>query len=673
MNLRIWIIFQVMLMIIAAAADTQNPKSLDPANLDTTFLPGENFFQYANGNWMRSNPIPGDYARYGAFEVLWEKNLTNLYCLLQELANQQQKPGSNRQKIGDFYATGMDTISIERQGMDPIRPELEAIDNIKDIQELQATVAHFHRIGIYPLFYISAGSDDKNSSLSIAQIYQGGLGLPDRDYYLQDDGRSKKIREQYKHHIKTMFTLAGFDSPPKASSVIMDIETRLAKASMNRLERRDPHKTYNKTTLSDLAEHSRTFNWHHYFALLGNPEPGDLNLNQPDFIKAVDTLLTVIPVDHWKQYLRWNLINSTAPYLNSVFVNQNFQFYGKALSGTEEMRSRWKRVLMRTSQSLPEALGQIYVDKYFPPEAKQRMLELVSNLKLALGERINRLDWMSKTTKLYALEKLDSMNVKIGYPDKWIDYSSLCIEPDSYVRNVLRANAFEFQRTLNKMDKPVDPDEWHLSPQTVNAYYNPSMNEIVFPAAILQYPFFNRQADDAVNYGAIGMVIGHEMTHGFDDKGRLFDKDGNLKDWWTETDSKQFEKRSQILITQYNHFSVFDTLHVDGELTLGENIADLGGLQIAYDALQRAYEKHGMPEPIDGFTADQRFFLGYAQVWRQNIRDEELMRRLKEDVHSPGRFRVNGPLRNMDVFYKAFNVGPEMSMYIPPDKRAQIW
>jgi len=668
------VVFMSVLLLTGCASQNQ-PKPLDPNNLDTSISPGDNFFQYANGNWIKNNPIPDEYSRYGAFEALIEKNYKDVRGILDKAATGDFDKGSTMQKIGDFYATGMDTEKINEAGLAPIQPYLADIAQITTIQDVQDMISTLHKMGVSSTFHVFAASDDKNSSHVIAQLYQGGLGLPDRDYYLNDDGRSTEIREAYKEHLAAMFQLMGENESTarQSAETVLDIETQMAEASMTRLDRRDPHKTYNKTNLEFLDQNTRSFDWPQYFANIGKAAPGEINVNQPDFFKAIDRMMNDVAVDDWKTYLRWNLVNESAAYLSSDFDEQNFKFYGSVLSGQKAQKERWKRVLATTSAMLPEALGQEYVKEYFPPQAKTRMLELVGNLKLALGDRITNVEWMGDATKAKAHEKLDAMTVKIGYPDEWIDYSSLEIGRDAYIENILAANTFEFKRMLDKMDNPVDRGEWHMSPQTVNAYYNPSLNEIVFPAAILQYPFFNMQADDAVNYGAIGMVIGHEMTHGFDDQGRQFDKDGNLNDWWTEEDAENFKARTEILVDQYNNFSVFDTLHVDGKLTLGENIADLGGMNVAWDALMKAYEKNGKPEPIDGFTPEQRFFLGYAQVWRQSIRDEELMRRLKEDVHSPGNFRVNGPLMHLPQFYKAFDVQPEQAMYRAEQDRAFIW
>lgn len=672
------ILFLTVLVLSVSwfSCSKQVEPPLNPANMDLSVKPGDDFFQYANGTWIRNNPIPDEYSRYGAFEQLTEQNYKDLVKLLTDAAEDETaEEGSIKQKIGDFYKTGMDTVQIEELGITPLNADLERINNILTIVDVQREVAIMQTYGIFPLFRIFAYPDEKNSKMMIVQLSQGGLGLPDRDYYLDKDKRSTELREEYVKHIAMMLKLAGdpADEALKAADKIMALETRLAKASMTRLERRDPHATYNKMSLKKLSRLSRYYGWGTYFSLIGLPEPGDINVRQPDFFKEISRMMKDVTIGDWKLYLKWNLINRSADYLSSDFVNQDFHFYGNVLSGRKSIQPRWKRVLRSENRALGEAVGQLYVEKYFPPAAKERMLDLVANLKSALGERIKKLDWMGEATKEQALKKLKVMNVKIGYPDKWIDYTNCQIKDDSYIQNMRRANQFDFHRNMDKTGKPVDPDEWQMNPQTVNAYYSPTRNEIVFPAAILQPPFFNMAADDAVNYGAIGMVIGHEMTHGFDDQGRNYDADGNLRDWWTKDDEEKFKARSQVLVDQYDNFTVLDSLHVNGKLTLGENIADLGGLNVAYDALQKSMEGKPRPALIDGFTPEQRFFLSLAQVWRQNIRDKELMRRLREDVHSPGQFRVNGPMANMAQFYAAFNIGDDNNMYIPEDKRAKIW
>jgi putative endopeptidase len=510
--------------------------------------------------------------------------------------------------------------------------------------------------------------------MEIVNFYQGGLGMPDVDYYTNNDERSEKLRAEYLDHLSRMFVLKGDkkDIADNNAQTVLNIETDLALVSKTRLERRNAEENYYKVSLPELKELSPSFDWALYFNTAGLRNPGEVNVGQKDFIAGISPVLDKYSVDEWKVYLTWNLLDGFANYLSEDFVQQNFEFFGKTLSGQQELQPRWKRVMATTSGGLGEAIGQLYVEKYFPPSSKERMVELVDNLRLAFGERIKKLDWMSDETKKEALAKLERITVKIGYPDKWIDYSSLGIVSDSYLKNVKNSNAFEFQRTLNKIGKPVDKSEWGMTPQTVNAYYNPTNNEIVFPAGILQPPFFNADADDAVNYGSIGVVIGHEMTHGFDDQGRKYDKEGNMNDWWTEGDAERFTSKTLVLGAQYDQFTMLDSMHVDGALTMGENIADLGGLSIAYDAYQMSLNGNSPPE-IDGFTHNQRFFLGYAQVWRGNIRDKELMRRLKEDVHSPAEARVNVPIFNLDIFLEAFDISDQDALFIPEEKRAAIW
>ncbi len=644
-------------------------------NMDTSTEPGDDFFKYVNGKWMAENEIPAEYSQYGAFTELYENNQEQLKTLIEEVSLKSSVDlGSVSQKIRDLYNSGMDTVSIEKAGIYPIKSDLDKISSLKNTTEVQEYIATLHKTGISPLFYVFSEADQENSSMNIAYVYQGGIGLPDVDYYTNNDESSKKLRADYVDHLTKMFELKGDDSTKaaKEANAVLKVETELAKVSRTRLERRDPNANFNKMSINQLSEISPDFNWNSYFKNVGIVDNGDLNVAQPDFFKGISPLMNNISLDEWKSYLTWNILDNYASYLNNDFVDQNFEFYGKVLSGTPENKPRWKRVLSNTSNRLGEAIGQLYVEKYFPAESKERMLELVENLRLSFADRIENLDWMSNETKKKAQEKLELITVKVGYPDKWKDYSSLTVVPDSYVQNVRNSRQFEFNDNISKIGKPVDKTEWGMTPQTVNAYYNPSANEIVFPAAILQPPFFNKDADDAVNYGAIGVVIGHEMTHGFDDQGRKYDKDGNLNDWWTEEDAKLFEEKTAKLVEQYNNFVILDTMHVDGDLTLGENIADLGGLNIAYNALQRSYNGD-TPEPIEGFSADQRFFIGYAQVWRQNIRDKELTRRLKIDVHSPGDARVNVPPFNMDVFISAFDVKVDNDLFIPVSERAYIW
>ncbi len=658
--------------------ETKNKKmteAINPANMDKSVKPGNNFYEYVNGGWIKSHPIPPEYSQYGAFTVLYENNQKELKALVNEIAKKKEvKQGSVEQKIRDFYNSGMDTARIEKQGITPILPEMKKVDAITNLKMVQQELAHMHTIGVHPLFYFYAGADEKNSSMEIANLYQGGLGLPDVSYYTKDDPASKKLREEYVQHIAKMFELKGDNNKVanKKAQEVLKLETALAKTSFTRLERRSPENNYNKMSLAQLQKISHNFNWKAYFANIGLKNPGEINVGQPRFFTGMSKIIGETPVSVWKAYLEWNLLDDAAPYLSKKFVQENFNFYGKTMSGQQKMRPRWKRVMGATSGSLGEALGELYVAKYFPPESKKRMVQLVGNLKLAFAERINKLDWMSDTTKKKAIAKLKAITVKVGYPDKWKDYSKLEVVPDNYFQNITNASKFAFNYNLNKVGKPVDKTEWGMTPQTVNAYYNPSNNEIVFPAGILQPPFFNKDADDAVNYGAIGVVIGHEMTHGFDDQGRKYDKEGNMNNWWTSADAKRFKAKTAKLAALYDHYTVLDSLHVNGQLTMGENIADLGGLNISYQAYLKSLNGK-TPKKIDGFTGTQRFFMAFAQVWRQNIRPKEMAKRLKTDVHSPGEARVNIPPFNMTPFIKAFNIKPGDKLYIPKDKRAYIW
>lgn len=663
----------LLLGSVACTTQAPKPKTIDLADLDTTVKPGDDFDNYANGGWKKRFPIPADKSRFGTFDLLADTGEVQVQRLIDEIAAQKQEPGSVGQKIADFYNTGMDTVKIEAEGLKPVQPLFDKIASIKNTAELMNTVSELQKHQISPMFFIFSDADQKNSQLQVAYLFQGGLGMPDRDYYMKDDQRSKDIQAAYVTMLQKIFALAGDDevAAKKDADVVYAIEKQLAAASMTRLEMRDPHKTYHKMNTADLKKIAPEADWAVYFNNVGVSDPGDFVVGQPDFFANLNKMLKQTSLDDWKTYLKWQVVRSLSSYLPQAFVDSSFDFYGKTLSGQMAQRPRWKRVQGTTDRALSEALGQLYVKKYFPAEAKQRALDLVNNLKAALGDRIKNLTWMSDTTKQKALEKLAAIDVKIGYPDKWRDYSNLKVSTDSYVENALNSRVFDFDFMISKVNKPVDRTEWMMSPQTVNAYYNPSKNEIVFPAAILQPPFFFMNGDDAVNYGAIGVVIGHEMTHGFDDQGRQYDKVGNLEDWWTAGDAKRFNERAQVLVKQFDTYTVIDSLKANGQLTLGENIADLGGLNIAYTALQKVLT--GNEKPIDGFTPDQRFFLAYAHLWAQNIRDQEIIRRTKEDVHSIGRFRVLGPLRNMPEFYKAFDVKEGQFMYLPQNERAVIW
>jgi predicted metalloendopeptidase len=657
----------------------QNPPPLDPKNMDTSVKPQDDFYLYANGAWLKRNPVPPEYSRWAAFDELTEKNSDALHKITEKAANTpaDAKTAPELQKVGDYYASGMDEKTIESAGTKPLQDELKQIDAIKDRADLLRAIARLHTIGVGAFFQFGSGQDAKDSTREIAQALQGGLGLPDRDYYTKTDEDSKKKRAAYVQHVTKMLTFLG-EAPGKAAEdakKIMALETSLAKASRTRVQLRDPQKNYNKMTQTDLQKLTPDWNWTDYFKAINLAEPDDINVGQPDFFKSANTIFIQTSIDDWKTYLRWHLINEAADDLSKNFVNEDFNFNQGILRGTKEIKPRWKRVVASTNGALGEALGKLYVADYFPPEAKARALEMINNLKAALADRIKTLDWMDEPTKQEALKKLAAMNVKIGYPDKWRDYSQLEIDRGPYVSNSLRAANFEVNRELKKIGKPVDRTEWGMSPPTVNAYYNPQMNEIVFPAGILQPPFFDPKADDAVNYGGMGAVIGHEMTHGFDDQGRQFDAIGNLRDWWSKQSAEEYDRRRKAVVDQYSGYEPLPGLHINGELTQGENIADLGGIKLAYAALQKALDKNpqAREQKIDGFTPEQRFFLGWAQVWRGNQREDDLRLRLNTDPHSPTHYRCNGPISNMPEFAKAFNLPDNCPMMRPADKRVNIW
>src|SRR6266849_3747287 len=571
----------------------------------------------------------------------------------------------------------MDEKTIEAVRTKPLEDEFKSIDAIKDRNDLLKEIAHLHSIGVGVLFDFGSGQDAKDSTHEITQAVQGGLGMPDRDYYTKTDEASKKLRGQYVDHVAKMLTILG--EPAAAASdhakKILALETKLAEASRTQVQLRDPQKNYNKMPLNQLQNLTPDWNWSDYFKDIDLLAPPNINVHQPEFFKTADDVFKSSPIEDWKAYLRWHLVNATTAELSKDFVDEDFNFKERVLRGTQQIKPRWKRVIASTDEAIGEALGKLYVAFDFPPQAKARALELVNNLKEALSDRIKTLEWMDEPTKQEALKKLAAMRVKIGYPDKWLDYSMLRIDRGPFVLNTIRAEKFEASRELKKIGKPVDPTEWGITPPTVNAYYNPNMNEIVFPAGILQPPFFYANADDAINYGGVGAVIGHEMTHGFDDQGRQFDAAGNLRDWWTPESAAKFKERSQAIVNQYNEYEPLPGLHVNGELTLGENIADVGGVKLAYAALQKALDKHpqARAEKIDGFTPEQRFFLSFATIWKSKQRDEDLKLRLNTDPHSPARYRVNGPLSDLPEFAKAFNVPDGAPMVRAADKRVNIW
>ncbi len=657
--------------------DKKKVLALDTKNMDLTAKPGDDFFQYANGGWLKNNPIPAEKSSFGAFHQINEDNLVALREIVESAAKDSSaQKGSNKQKIGDLYATGMDSAKIEKDGASVLTEYFEKINAIKTVADFQKVSTEVWVVLGSPMFAFYSTLDAKNSESVIAGIWQSGLGLPDRDDYINTDEKSKQTQAEYQKHIVKMFELIGTkkEEAEKIAQKTYAVELQLAKASNTMLENRDVVKLYNKKTIEELQKFAPNWDWKAFITEIGCPQAKEVDVAQVKFLSEFNKMLKSVNIEDWKMYLRWNLLNGAAGYLNNALVEQNFNFYNKFLSGQEKMSPRWKRVLQTTSACLGEAIGQLYVEKHFPPAAKERMIALVSNIRKALKVRIENLKWMSDATKKEALIKLEKITVKVGYPDKWRDYSALEIKKDAYALNILRASKFALQFSLSKIGKPVDRTEWGMNPQEVNAYYDASKNEIVFPAGILQPPFFNMDADDPINYGGIGVVIAHEITHGFDDQGRMYDKDGNMKDWWTKQDAEEFNKRTKSLVNLFSSFTVLDSLHVNGELTLGENIADNGGLNVSYDALQIALAGKDKSAKIDGFTPDQRFFLGYAQIWRINIRDKALARQVKEDVHSPGKFRVNGSLFNHPKFYESFSEIKEGDkLYLKPENRADIW
>src|SRR6202171_775908 len=656
-----------------AAADKPNSWGFDTANLDKTCKPCDDFYQFAMGGWMKSNPIPPEYPSWGTFAQLADKNQQNLRQILDDAVNAKAAAGSNEQKIGDFYASCMDTTAIDAAGTNPLEPELARFAEIKSVADLLAEAERLQSRGVGALFRFGSNQDAKDSTRVIGGAFQGGLGLPEREYYLKEDDKSKQLREAYTKHVAKMFELLGdpADKSAAEAATILKIETALATASMKNTDLRDPDKTYHKMMLADLKTLTPNFSWEAYFKAAEHPELKEINVGQPDFFKALDAQLTATPIGDWKTYLRWHLVHAAAPGLSEKFVAEDFDFRGKTLTGAKEILPRWKRCVQATDRVLGEALGQVYVQKYFPPEAKARALEMVHNLIAALRDDLQTLPWMGPDTRTQATAKLDAFAVKIGYTDKWRDYSALKIERTSYAENQLRCAEFDCAPGLNKIGKPVDRTEWGMTPPTVNAYNNSSMNEIVFPAGILQPPFYDPKADDAVNYGGMGAVIGHEITHGFDDHGSKFDAQGNLKDWWSPEDLKNFKARAACVSDQFDAYVVDGDLHENGKLVLGESIADLGGLTIAYAAYEKSIAGKPRPPDKDGFTPEQRFFLGWAQVWGANERIEFARLMANTNPHPLPRFRGNGPLSNMAEFAKAFGCKKGESMV--REQACKIW
>ncbi len=651
-------------------------KAFNVNMLDRNAKACVNFYQFADGGWTAKNPIPPEYPSWGTFNQLQERNRRILRQILEKAAaDRHARKGSNLQKIGDFFASCMDTQMAAAEGAKPLDPEFMHIRKIRNLRGLQHEVARLQGYGVDVLFEFGSTQDEKNSSEVIAGAEQGGLGLPDRNYYTKTDAKSKKIREQYLAHVQKMFELLGDDSAKAAaeSKTVMSIETMLAEASMTPEELRDPEKTYHKMNLDQLKALTPNFAWPVYFRRVGHPAIPAVDVAQPKFLAEVNELMKTLPLSDWKTYLRWHLVDAAAPALSPPFVEENFNFNGRILQGTKKILPRWQRCVRATDRELGFALGKIYVQKYFPPEAKTHAEKMVHNLMAALRTDLKTLPWMGPQTKKAALAKLNAITLKIGYPDKWRGYSAYHVGRGPYVMNVLNGNRFDFRRDLNKIGKPVDRTEWEMTPPTVNAYYNPLKNEIVFPAGILQPPFFDAQGDDAANYGGIGAVIGHEMTHGFDDEGRKFDAQGNLKNWWTPQDVKNFNERAACIEKQFGGYVAIDKLHENGKLVLGESIADLGGLTLAYNAYEKSLEGKPRPKDIDGFTPERRLFIAWAQNWASNTRPQFARLLLNIDPHPLPRFRAIGPPSNMPAFAKAFDCKPGQPMVRPANMRCRIW
>lgn len=668
------IILSVALMSAMAVGAGSLDKGVDRGNLDLSTAPGMDFYQYACGGWMKSHPLDPQYARFGTFDQMAESSREQLKNLIINLSGQQNAPGSLAQKVGDIFNMGMDSVKLNNEGSKPIIKDVNFIKAAKK-SNLPEMLAFFH-LGIgAPFFDSGVMADLKNSDVNLLYIQQSGMGLGDRDYYLDTDANTTKVRTAYINYINKLFTFIGYkkSDAKKAADAVYKIEKELAKSAMTREEQRDYSKQYNILTVEQLKAEYPNFNWETYFAGLGMKHVDRVCVTQLDFLKKVNVLFSTLSEKEIKDYLVFKYLDAAAPYLSDSFINANFDIYSRAMSGKQVMQPRWKRSLNVPNTLLGEAVGQLYVAKFFPEESKKKMKKLVDNLRIALGERIAALSWMSPKTKVNALVKLNSFTVKIGYPDKWRDYSDVTVDPQvSYWENVMALKRHEANFSYSQLGKPVDKDRWQMTPQTVNAYYDPSTNEICFPAGILQRPYFDPDADDACNYGAIGVVIGHEMTHGFDDQGRNFDQNGNMVDWWTEDDAKEFQKLADKLGAQYSAEIVADDVHANGTFTMGENIADHGGLRVAYAAFKKT-EQGKTDKSIDGFTPDQRFYLSYANVWAANITKEEILRRTKVDPHSLGKNRVNVALRNMETFFKAFGIKNGDPMYRAEEDRVSIW
>ena len=661
---------------VAGCETKETMKTKLTENLDTTYKAGEDFFQYATGGWQNANPITDEYARYGQFDALREKNREQLKELVLEQAAKESEPGSNAQKVGDLYKLVMDSTRRNSEGIAPVKPYIDAIAAMKEKSEIIPLIAKNYRVGLGNFFGTGISTDIMDSNSNQLGIYQGGLSLSEKEYYSEESEVAANIRAKFREHVVNMFKLFGNSEQDATAKMeaVMAIETRLAAKHLSRVERRDPMNSYHKMSYDELKKTIPCIDWDTYYSILGIEGIEELNLAHPAAIKEVEAIIKETPLNDIKAYLEWRIIRSTSNELSDAIEEETFAFYGTVLSGKKVQQPRWKRAVSTVDGALGDIIGELYVAKHFPPAAKVRMTELVKNLQIALGERIDAQEWMSAETKKAAHEKLNTFTVKIGYPDKWDDYSALTIDPVlSYAENCRNMSEFDWKKHVDeKWGKPVDREEWHMTPQTVNAYYNPTTNEICFPAGILQYPFFDMEEDDAFNYGAIGVVIGHEMTHGFDDQGRQFDKDGNFANWWTDEDAQKFNERTQVIVDFFDKIEVLPGLNANGKLTLGENIADHGGIMISLQAFRNATKDNPLPV-VDGLTAEQRFFISYSGVWAGHVRDEEIRNLTKSDVHSLSRWRVNGTLPHIDAWYEAFGITEKDPMFVPKEERLNIW
>ena len=648
-------------------------KSLSLANIDSAIKPGNDFYQFANGRWMDTAKIPLTESGIGSGKEMYNRTKEHIKEILESVSKANNTAGSIEQKVGDFYTSGMDSVTIEKAGYDPLKPWLQKINEIKDAKAVLQFAAEQTTYSSGLLFGQYFGADEKNSTTNIAVYVQSGLGLPDRDYYFKTDAATQTVVKAYQTYMQKIFTLTGDDTvtAAKNAKAVYELEKKLAGSHRTNVELRDPQSNYNKMAVAELEKKMPVIGWTTLLKSLA-VNTDSVNVSQPAYYQKLNDLLKTVSIDTWKTYLRFHVLDNAAPVLSSDFVKANFEYSGKALSGQQQMKERWERIYRQTDDNLGEALGQLYVKKYFTEDAKKRMLELVNNLQKAFEARIMKLDWMSDSTKTKAKEKLYTFIKKIGFPDKWRDYSNVTIDKTTFFENLLSCGKNEYNYQVSKVGKPVDRSEWAMSPPTINAYYNPTFNEIVFPAGILQYPMFDEGVDDAINYGGIGMVIGHEMTHGFDDQGAQYDKDGNLKNWWSTADFEKFKAKGQQVINLYNSFVVLDSLHINGKLTQGENTADIGGVAIAYDAFKLTKQGKDTVK-IDGFTPDQRFFLSYAQIWRRKGKDEALRQQINTDPHSPSMYRVWGPLMSFAPFYAAFNIKEGDKMFVAEKDRIYIW